>query len=1079
MTNKITLLFILLLGIDFSISAQTSPPSIDSKLFQNIKLRNLVPGMTGGRITDIAIHPQRKSTRYVATASGNVWKTTNAGTTWKPIFDKFGSYSIGVITLSPHNPDVIWLGTGENNSQRSVGFGDGVYKSEDGGKTWKNVGLKTSEHIGKIIVHPKDPNTVYVASQGPLWNSGGERGLYKTTDGGNSWERILHVSENTGISDLVMDHTDPNILYASSYQRRRHFGILVAGGPEGAIYKSTDGGESWQKLEAGLPKGDIGRIALAISPQKSNVVYALIGGPVRTGGFYRSEDKGKNWTKMSDYMVVDAQYYMELFPDPHQFDKLYSVDMRLQYTEDGGKTFKRMPERNKHVDNHEVVFDENDPDYLMVGCDGGIYETWDKGQHWNYTSNLPLTQFYRVGLDNDLPFYNVYGGTQDNNTIGGPSRTINRKGIRNSDWFYTLGGDGFQARIDPENPDIVYCMYQYAGIVRYDRKSGQRTDIQPQPDAGETPLRWNWDAPLIISPHKKERLYFAANRLFRSNDRGNTWEAISPDLTKQLDRNKMKVMDQVWSVDAVFKNVFTSPLSTIVSLDESVLQEGLLYVGTDDGLIQISEDSGLNWKKTQLPANIPETAYVGDLHASPTDVNVVYAVLNNHKYGDYQPYVLMSSDKGKSWEFISKNLPKSNFAWTILQDSVNSDLLFLGTEFGLFVSLNGGKDWIQYKAGIPTIPIRDLEIQKRENDLVAASFGRGFFILDDYDFLRHINPESLQEEALIFPVKDPWLFIPANPDGYAHGDNFYTTPNPEFGAVFTYHLQSDLKSAQQLRKEAEKKLLKNNQPVVYPDWEDLAKEESEYGPKIFFSIKDMEGNLIRRIEGKTQRGLYRITWNLRHKGIQSPYSGRSTIGPFVTPGKYQVELTKLEKGGIIKLGGPRTFEVKTLDNVTLPSSNPKAVLDFQIEVLDLQKSVYIANGIFESALEELLKIKEDLLQKASLNDEVLQNLFQIETTFRTLKTSLAGQSIITERSELIPPSITSRLNRITGDFWSTTGEPTNTHRQSFVIAKKEFDVLVKKYDEFKSQHLKPFRNQLTDLDIYSYTIGTEMLRESK
>ena len=559
------------------------------EIISSLPFRSIGPAYMTGRIADIEVDPSNSSIWYVAVASGNVWKTTNRGSTWKPIFENYGSFSTGCLAIDPHNPNIVWLGTGENQSQRSVSWGDGVYKSLDGGKTWKNMGLESSEHIGKILLDPRNPEVIYVAAQGPLWKAGGERGVYKSSDGGQSWTRILNISEHTGVADLCFDPRNPDILYASSYQRRRHVGILVAGGEESRIYKSTDAGESWKKLEKGLPGGELGRIAVAVSPQHPNVVYALIAGSEKAqSGFYRSEDHGESWTKKNDYVIVDPQYYGEIFADPHRFDHVYAVDVIIHHTTDGGNTFDRLNTRNKHVDNHDIVFDPKDPDYLMVGCDGGIYESWDRGNSWSYHDNISITQFYRVGLDNEEPFYNVYGGTQDNSTLYGPSRTISRHGITNADWTLALGGDGFQARIDPEDPHIVYCQSQYAGIVRYDRKTGQRLDIQPQPVPGDAPLRWHWDSPLIISPHNPKRLYFAAQKLFRSEDRGDSWEGISPDLSRGEDRNQREVMGKIWSPEAVWKNVFTSPYGTIVSLSESPIQEGLLVVGTDEGLIQIS-----------------------------------------------------------------------------------------------------------------------------------------------------------------------------------------------------------------------------------------------------------------------------------------------------------------------------------------------------------------------------------------------------------------------------------------------------------------------------------------------------------
>ncbi|HEX2224599.1 MAG TPA: glycosyl hydrolase, partial [Thermoanaerobaculia bacterium] len=598
--------------------------------FKNLKLREVGPALTSGRIIDLAVHPEQKATWYVAVASGGVWKTINAGITWTPLFDDTGSYSVGCITMDPNNPMVLWVGSGENNSQRSVGYGDGVYKSTDGGKSWTNMGLKNSEHIGKILVDPRDSDVVYVAAQGPLWNAGGDRGLYKTTDGGKTWKPVLTISENTGISDIVFDPRDPDILYATSYQRRRHVWTMINGGPEGGIHKTMDGGATWKKVMTGLPKEDIGRIGLAISPADPEVIYAIVEAARQTGGFFRSVDGGGNWEKRSNYVSGSGQYYQEIFPDPKNPDRVYSVDVFSRVTDDGGRTWRNIGNRNRHVDDHVIWIDPDNTDHLLIGGDGGLYETWNRGEVWDFKPNLPVTQFYRVSVDESRPFYYIYGGTQDNFSLGGPSRTANVHGIANSDWFITRGGDGFETVVDPKDPNLVYSQAQHGALVRYDRKTGETLDIQPQDEVTGAALRFNWDSPVIISPHSNTRLYFAANRLFRTDDRGNSWKAISPDLTRQIDRNKLKVMGRYWSIDAVAKNASTSFYGNIVSLDESPKQENLVYIGTDDGLIQVTENAGGSWRKVERFPGVPENTYVSSIVASQHDAGTVFAAFDNH-----------------------------------------------------------------------------------------------------------------------------------------------------------------------------------------------------------------------------------------------------------------------------------------------------------------------------------------------------------------------------------------------------------------------------------------------------------------
>ncbi|MEM9719725.1 MAG: glycosyl hydrolase, partial [Bacteroidota bacterium] len=743
--HGISLILVLCVSISFLFAQKKEKPSSTEKTAQKelltasrlngIKLRHVGPALMSGRIGDFAVNPQKPSEYYVAVSSGGVWKTENNGITFKPLFDKQASYSIGCITLDPQNPHVVWVGTGENNAQRSVGYGDGVYKSMDGGKSWKNMGLKASEHIGKIIIHPENAELVYVAAQGPLWNKGGQRGIYKTEDGGKTWKSLIEVDEHTGVTDIAMDPRDPNTLYAATWQRRRHVWTYISGGPGSALYKSTDGGDSWRKVKGGFPGGDLGRIGLAVSPANPDYVYAIVEAEGKKGGFYRSTNRGETWEKRSNHYTIGL-YYDEIFCDPKDVNRVYSMDTYAQVTEDGGKTFNRVGETNKHVDNHALWINPDNTDHILMGCDGGIYESYDRGKIWDYKANLSITQFYRVTTDNTEPFYHIYGGTQDNSSMGGPSRTTHRAGILNSDWYLTKGGDGFESAVDPENPNIVYAQSQYGVLARFDKQSGEQVNIQPQPGKGEPGIRYNWDAPLFISPHSPTRLYFAANILFKSDDRGNSWEAVSPDLTRKIDRNKLPVMDRVWGMDAVAKNKSTSIFGNITALSESPLEEGLIYIGTDDGLVQITTDGGENWRKLESFPGVPEMTYVNQVITSNHDRNTAYAVFNNHKNGDYKPYVLKTSDGGYTWTSLNANLPQRGTTYTIAEDHVDPNLLFVGTEFGLFFSANGGSKWTQLKGGLPTIAVKDLDIQKRENDLVLATFGRGFFVLDDYSPLR-------------------------------------------------------------------------------------------------------------------------------------------------------------------------------------------------------------------------------------------------------------------------------------------------------------------------------------------------------
>ena len=861
------------------VSAQ-QPQRLDQAI-AGLGFRSIGPALTTGRVVDMAVDPRDRSTWYVAAASGGVWKTLNAGTTWEPIFDDQGSYSIGTVVIDPHNSDVVWVGTGENNSQRSVGFGDGIYKSSDGGNSWRRMGLERSEHIGKILVDPRDSDVVLVAAQGPLWSDGGDRGLYRTRDGGETWERILHVSEYTGITDAVFDPRDPDVIYASSYQRRRHVGILIAGGPESTIFKSTDGGDTWREIEEGLTPVDRGRIGLAISPQRPDVVYATVPAAGDSSGFYRSENGGETWVRMSDWVAGDPQYYQELFPDPHRFDRLVAEAVTMQITEDGGHTWEPMRARGVHVDHHYFGFDPDDPDHLFLGNDGGLYESFDGARTWRFFANLPITQYYRIAVDDQRPFYRVFGGTQDNGTQMGPSRTRDREGIRNDHWSVIQGGDGFQARVDREDPDIVFSESQYAGLRRADLRTGETAGIKPPDPEGER-LRWYWDTPLVLGRHVPGRVYFAANRVFRSDDRGDSWTAISPDLTRQLDRDVMPVMGRLWPDDAVWKHVFTSPLSTIVSFEESSLVPGLLYAGTDDGLIQVSENGGESWRAVDRFPGVPAFTYVSDVEPSKHEPNTVYATFQNHKQGDYMPYLLRSTDRGRTWQTIRGDLPDRQVTWTIVEDHVNPQLLFVGTEFGVFVSVDGGAHWTNIDRGIPVIQVRDLAIQERENDLVAGTFGRGFYILDDYSPLRYLRDAVSADVGMLLPVKDAVRFNFEVGSRGSQGGGYYVAPNPPYGATFTVYLPPDV-------------------PV------------SGYS----VVIHNAEGAVAGRVDVPQGTGIQRLVWDLR--GRAPAESGgnqgrRGRRGPEAEPGLYMASLIRTDASGTeTGIGAPQQFRVRMLD----------------------------------------------------------------------------------------------------------------------------------------------------------------------
>lgn len=1066
----LVLTFLIVLAATSALAEDETPWS--SGDFGGLAFREIGPAIASGRIADFAVDPRNKNHYYVGVCSGGVWETHNAGVTFSPIFDGEGSYSIGCLTLSPSHPDIVWVGSGESNSQRSVAYGDGVYKSVDGGSTWQNMGLKRSLHIGRIIVHPTNPDIVWVGAEGPLWGPGGERGVYKTIDGGTTWDLVLEIDENTGVVDMVADPRDPDVIYAASYQRRRHTWTLINGGPGSGIHKTTDGGLTWTELKGGLPGTDMGRIGLAIAPKAPDTVYAIVEAAKGKGGFFRTRNGGASWDKMSDYVAGSPQYYNEIIPDPINPDRVYSMDTFLKVTEDGGKNWRRLSFASKHVDDHALWINPCDTDHLLAGCDGGMYESFDQGDNWRFFPNLPITQFYRVAVDYDEPFYNVYGGTQDNNTIGGPSRTTFGHGASNREWFFTLGGDGFKPAIDYTNPNIVYSQWQYGNLHRYDKTSGENLDIQPQPELGEI-LNWNWNSPLLISPHNHERLYYCCQKVFVSGDMGHSWTKISEDLNSGVDRNKLEIMDRVWGVDAVSKNKSTSVYGSIITFNESPVVQGLLMAGTDDGLIHVRQPGSSEWLEYNSFKDVPDGSYVSDLEPSLFDENVIFATFDNHKRDDFKPYVLMSNNQGKSWKNIAGDLPERGTVYTIAQDHVDENLLFAGTEFGMFFTRNGGENWTQLSAGIPVIACRDLEIQRSANDLVVATFGRGFFILDDYSPLRNLTTEVMDEQAVLFPVKDALLYNEGTPVGSAgkghQGDSFWLAKNPPFGAVITYRLNEGLETLQKKRRKTDSEKFKNNEPVFYPSWDELRAEDSELDPVIILTIKDANGEVVRRFGGPGSGGFHRVAWDLRYPDISPVNLSRSgpntpwddiPAGPYAMPGTYSVTLSQRVLGEETVLAGPVQFSTSLLGNNELQTEDFSASLAFQVEAAELNRAVQGASRTLGDARSRLDHIRQAINDTPDLDRAMLDEIDGMLEQLARMQVTMNGDRTISSRSEPTTPGLRSRVSRVMWGTRSITSAPTQTQRESLDVAAGQFGPLLDELRVFVEKDIKNLEDKL-------------------
>ncbi|MDX1685361.1 MAG: glycosyl hydrolase, partial [Saprospiraceae bacterium] len=1020
-----------------------------SSIFKGLEFRSIGPALMAGRIADIAVDPTDENTWYVAVGSGGVWKTVNAGTTWETVFDDQSSYSIGCVTVDPSDVQRIWVGTGENVGGRHVGYGDGIYLSRDAGENWTNMGLEESEHISRILVHPENSDVVWVAAQGPLWSSGGERGLYKTEDGGKTWRRTLGDSIWTGVTDIVIDPRDPNVLYAATWDRHRTVAAYMGGGPGTGVHKSTDGGDTWEELRKGLPKSNMGKIGLAISPQKPDEVYAAIELDLRTGGVYKSFDGGMTWEKRSDAVAgaTGPHYYQELYASPHAYDRLYLMDNNMQISEDGGKTFRRMNEKYKHGDNHAIAFKMSDPDYLLVGSDGGLYESYDLAESWRFFENMPITQFYKIAVDDAEPFYNVYGGTQDNSTEGGPSRTDNAQGIQNSDWRVVLNWDGHQPAVEPGNPNIVYGQRQQGTLSRIDMATGEVMDIQPQPMEGEDYERYNWDAPIFISPHSPKRVYFASQRLWRSDDRGDTWSLVSGDLTRNENRLELPIMGRQQSFDNAWDLYAMSNYNTITSIAESPMKEGLLYIGTDDGLIQISDDGGDNWRmiKTEELPGAPERAYVNDIKADLFDDSLAYLALSNHKDGDFKPYLYKTTDQGRTWQSMSENIPDRHLVWRFVQDHIDPDLMFIGTEYGIFMTIDGGEKWVQLKGGLPTISFRDITIHRREDDLVCGSFGRSIYILDDITSLRFVTEEQVRTVARLYPVRDAWWYFPRPHLSFgskkgSQGTDHFVADNPPFGALFTYYLPEDLKTKKEQRKDREEKIA-DDQNIPFPGWDRLAAEINEEEPEVTLVVRNADGQVVRRIDGKTKKGFHRVNWDLRYPSPRSidtdkpeKQSGRGYMAP---PGRYTAQLTRTSDGRTTVLSEEVPFEVNMLHEPTLSGLAIEEVADFWRHYEDIVALQSATGKKLDNVSKRIRALRTAYQSSTIYNEDVSRQIYEIINAIVQVYMDLYVNPAKRKPGQKTKPTVGQRISAVARGIGRSRYGPTPTHRKVLSIAEAE------------------------------------------
>lgn len=863
--------------------------------FKNLEFREIGPAVMGGRIDDFAVVESNPNIVYVGTASGGVWKTANNGTTWEPVFDKEGVSTIGDIAIAPSDPSIVWVGTGEPNNRQSSSWGDGIYKSLDGGKTWKRMGLEATHHIGRIVIHPKNPDVVYVAAQGHLWGPNPERGVYKTSDGGQKWTQVLKINDDTGVSDIAMDPESPDILYAAAYERRRTPYGFNGGGLGSAIYKTTDGGATWKKLTKGLPYengGDTGRIGLDIYRKNPDIVYAVI--QHEKGGTFRSEDKGETWKKMGD-TDPRPSYYSQIRVDPNNDLRIWELGAQVFYSEDGGKTFATQRVHGIHGDFHAMWIDPGDSNHMLAGSDGGIHWSYDAGKTWDFLNVIAIGQFYEVGLDNQKP-YQICGGLQDNASWCGPSQTLMADGIVNDDWTLMPGGDGFYAEIDPVEPWIVYTESQDGHLSRRDARFGQQRSIMPQAKAGDPHYRFQWNSPVAVSSHDHNTIYYGGNYLFKSTDRGDSWTRLGGDLTTGVDRNKLPILGKVPDKNTLSRHDGVQDYPTITTLSESPVTPNVLWVGTDDGNLQVTRDGGKSWKNVaDRVKGVPKGTYVSRVLASKYAEGAAYATFDGHRSDDYNVYIFTTTDFGETWKAIRNGIPDSAGTVHVVREHPRThNLLFAGTEFGLWVSWDRGANWTALKNNFPTVPVDDIEIQARDNDLVLATHGRSVWIFDDLTPIEKLDSAVTNSDLTFFTPRTAteWSLKRRHWSG---GQKVYLAKNPPYGVILNYYLKEAVPpEAPKTSKEDKEK--KSEAATEAANLEAAAKKEG----KVKIRVADKDGKLVRELDGPGAAGVNRTNWDLRWNPAAEPTPqqlqamaagfGFGPRGPLVEPGEYTITI---------------------------------------------------------------------------------------------------------------------------------------------------------------------------------------------
>ena len=1010
--------FVLIFLIPLGALTQDFKALLDSTV-NNLTFRNVGPANMGGRIDDFAVVESNPHIIYCGTASGGLWKTTNNGTTWKPIFDDQATSTIGNVAVATTNPDIVWVGTGEPNNRQSSSWGNGVYKSTDAGNTWNHMGLENTQTIGRVVIDHSDPGTVFIAAVGHLWGPNADRGVFKTGDGGETWQKVLFVDENTGCIDLAMDPGNNQILYAAMYQRRRRGWGFFGSGPGSALYKTVDAGKTWKKLTEGLPEGDNGRIGIDIYRKDPNIVYVVVEN--KKGGTFRSEDKGETWTKMSD-TNPRPMYYSKIRIDPNNDQRIWDLGARMYTSYDGGKTFSTRVVSRIHGDHHAMWINPKNSNHMILGSDGGIYFSYDRGLTWDFVNTIAIGQFYEIGFDMKKP-YNIFGGLQDNGSWAGPSATKHSIGITNEDWYRVGGGDGFYTQSDPNDPNILYVESQTGNLRRMNLFTEETKTIRPRPEDPQERYRFNWNSPVVISPHDSKTIFYGGNKFFKSVDMGDTWTA-SEDLTTQQDRNKLPFMGMLADTNTLSRNDGISFYGDIISISESPVSPGVLWVGTDDGNVQLSKDGGATW--TNLIAKIPgvpKYTYVTRVVASNFNQERAYVTFDGHRNDDFKAYIFVTDNFGKKWKSISANIPDGSTVNVIREHFNNENLLFIGTERGAYFSIDRGSSWHSFK-NIPMVPVDDIAIHPRENDLILGTHGRSIWVLDDITPLVQLTENVLKSESFLFDVRPAERFRFYGHKG-STGHKIFIGPNPQFGALITYYLNTKLGRRDNVR----------------------------------ITITDSEGNRIRQLQGAKKRGFNRTAWNLRYAGpqrqggqTQGRRSGRSS-GPFVVPGEYTVELKVKDQtmSTTVQVDMDLRFKISQQDLV--------AQRDALLKLSELSgRSSRITRKIqnLRTQITEL----NNYLQKIGFKDETLNAEI---TAFSQKLTDF--QSKLSGRSRRDSGALTRIISSLSGNIGNITAAPTSKQLQQIETLPQKLDGFQDEMTEIENTEVEKLNRSLNALSI--------------